>query len=119
MTGVSFWTWAASEEARMHKFIVVLTAAALLAAPAFALEKRSKRTENSRLTEDTKKKDAAAEKSHKDALLHSKQMWDVLGGPRAEKPDHGYRWRLRADLSTHRQPARCPSKARSDILASR
>jgi hypothetical protein len=32
MAGVSCWTWLASGEARMHKFIVSLTAAALLAA---------------------------------------------------------------------------------------
>ena len=104
MAGVSFWTWAASEEARMHKFIVALTAAALLAAPAFALEKRSKRTENSRLTEDTKKKDAAAEKSHKDALLHSKQMWDVLGGPGHSLPDVSQQLRAKGGTSGSRTP---------------
>jgi hypothetical protein len=32
MAGVSCWTWVASGEARMNKFIVALTAAALLAA---------------------------------------------------------------------------------------
>lgn len=54
----------------MHKFIIALTAAALLAAPAYAQSrgKGPKRTENSQQTEDKKKKDAAAEKAYKDAL---------------------------------------------------
>jgi hypothetical protein len=54
----------------MHKFIVALAAAALLAAPAYAQSrgKGSKRTENSQQTEDKKKKDAAAEKAYKAAL---------------------------------------------------
>jgi len=54
----------------MRKFIVALTATALLAAPAYAQSrgKGSKRPEPSQQTEDKKKKDAAAEKAYKDAL---------------------------------------------------
>jgi hypothetical protein len=54
----------------MHKFLVALTAAALLTAPAYAQSrgKGSRRSESNQQTEDKKKRDAAAEKAYKDAL---------------------------------------------------
>jgi hypothetical protein len=65
-----FWTWRGYWGARMHKFIVALTAAALLVAPAYAQSraKGSKRSETSQQTQDKKQRDAEAEKAYKDAL---------------------------------------------------
>jgi hypothetical protein len=43
-----------------------------------------------------------------------KQMWDVLGGPRAEKPDHGYRWRLRV---RRKRPRRGAADKRNELAS--
>jgi hypothetical protein len=54
----------------MRKLVIVLTAMALLIAPAHAQfrGKGSKRSEAGQQTDDQKKKKAAAEKDYKDAL---------------------------------------------------